>query len=279
MNNVNARTLSQIGIEYYTTKDTILEAQITENVTWTRAHLNKNLNTLIGYLKPDTKYTVRFFVKSDGKKYCSDWLSFKTEIASEPLTAVSLEVTPSDDLLSLLNVDNYDEMEEKTAYYSEHIREHLTVEVTFNDGSKQAVTDYAVETWVEHSEDKPLVYGYDFKVTYGDLSDTSEINITLNPLPIYGQPDLTLPAAIITVDESAFEGIAATIVYIPDTCTSIGKWAFKDCTNLTQIRIPANCAIGTDAFSGCVNVVIFGTKGSAAENYANSHSNCTFVAE
>ena len=196
-----------------------------------------------------------------------------------PDIGIELNVIPSDELLSIMSIKTLDELETQAAYYSEHIREHLTVEVNYSDGSKQVVTDYAVETWIEHSDDKPLIYGYDFKVTYGDLSDTSEINITLNPLPVYGQPDFTLPEAIISVDESAFEGIAATIVYIPDTCTSIGKWAFKDCSKLTQIRIPSKCAIGTDVFSGCVNVVLFGTKGSAAETYANSHSNCTFVAE
>ena len=190
-----------------------------------------------------------------------------------------LVVTPSNELLSLMSIKNKDELDTQTAYYSVHIREHIKVEVIYDDGLSEEVNDYDVATWIEHSDDKPLVYGYDFKVAYGDLSDTSEINITLNPLPVYRQPDFSLPAAIITVDESAFEGIAATIVYIPDTCTSIGKWAFKDCTKLTQIRIPANCAIGTDAFSGCVNVLIFSTKGSAAETYANSHANCTFVAE
>lgn len=95
----------------------------------------------------------------------------------------------------------------------------------------------------------------------------------------FGESDFILPSAITVINESAFEGIAASVVYIPDTCTSIGKWAFRNCQSLRQIRIPANCAIGTDAFDGCNNVVIFGKKGSAAEAYANSHDNCTFVTE
>lgn len=194
-------------------------------------------------------------------------------------TPVSISVTPSDELLSLLGVDYEQQMEEQTAYYSAHIREHLTVEVTFSDGSTKEVDDYGVTTRIEHDDNKPLKYEFDYTVTYDDLSDTTGIGITLEPMPVFGEPDFTLPAAISTVDESAFEGIAATIVYIPDTCTNIGKWAFKDCSKLTQIRIPAKCSIGTDAFSGCAKVVIFGTKGSAAETYANSHSNCSFVAE
>lgn len=97
--------------------------------------------------------------------------------------------------------------------------------------------------------------------------------------PIFGTTDFILPSELAVIDESAFEGITATAIYISDACTSIGKWAFLNCPKLTQIRIPANCTIGTDAFEGCLNVVIFGTPGSAAETYANSHANCSFVAE
>lgn len=97
--------------------------------------------------------------------------------------------------------------------------------------------------------------------------------------PVFGEPDFTLPSALTTISESAFESIAASVIDIPDSCTNIGKWAFRNCPNLRQIRIPANCVIGTDAFIGCNDVVIFGKKDSAAESYANSHSNCTFVEE
>lgn len=232
-------------------------------------------------------HTVYLYVNDQFRHTHEEMGHYNIVVEDNIPTPMSLTVTPTDSLLSLLSIDNKEDLEAQTAYYSGHIREHLTVEVNYSDGSKQAINDYDVETWVEHSDDKPLVYGYDFRVTYGDLKDTSEISITIKPTPtptptptpVYGEPDFTLPTAISTVDESAFEGIAATIVYLPDICTSIGKWAFKDCEKLTQIRIPANCVIGSDAFSGCVDVVIFGTKGSAAEAYANSHANCTFVAE
>jgi len=45
-----------------------------------------------------------------------------------------------------------------------------------------------------------------------------------------------------------------TVIVIPDSCRVIGDHAFRDCTNLYQVRIPADCAIGTDAFDGCVNL-------------------------
>ena len=97
-------------------------------------------------------------------------------------------------------------------------------------------------------------------------------------IPEFGEPEMTLPAAVTVIEESAFEGTAAGVVYIPDTCTSVGSFAFRD-SAVTRIRIPANCALGEDVFSGCEKVFIFGTAGSPAEEYCNTHDNCTFVAE
>ena len=112
-----------------------------------------------------------------------------------------------------------------------------------------------------------------------DVAAQGWVFIPYNPAPDFNDPDFILPSALTIIDESAFEGITATVVYVPDTCTNIGKWAFRNCIGLTQIRIPENCAIGTDAFAGCNYVVIFGAKGSPAETYANSHTNCAFAEE
>ena len=46
-----------------------------------------------------------------------------------------------------------------------------------------------------------------------------------------------------------------------------------------QIRIPADCAIGEDAFAGCDQVYIYGATQSPADAYCQSHSNCAFVEE
>ena len=72
-----------------------------------------------------------------------------------------------------------------------------------------------------------------------------------------------------------------TVIVIPDSCRAIGDHAFRDCTNLYQIRIPADCAIGTDAFDGCTTVYIYGTSGSPAHAYCQDpqHANCVFVSE
>ena len=96
--------------------------------------------------------------------------------------------------------------------------------------------------------------------------------------PVFGDPDFTLPASLTRIEESAFENIAARIVYIPDTCSSIGAFAFRNAA-VVQIRIPVGCSIADTAFDGCEAVQIFGTAGSAAETFCNSHDNCTFIAE
>lgn len=89
------------------------------------------------------------------------------------------------------------------------------------------------------------------------------------------KPDLYLPAELTEIEESAFEGIDAEIVYIPDNCKKIGPNAFQN-SNVRQIRIPEDCEIGEEVFAGCEDVTVVGTAGSSAEAYADSHG-LTFV--
>lgn len=117
----------------------------------------------------------------------------------------------------------------------------------------------------------------EFCLTLSDPNDHYGTIAFIIPAPPFGAPDFTLPAALTTVEAEAFEGIAASIVDVPESCTGIGDRAFRNCPNLTQIRIPAGCALGADVFDGCAMVIVFGSAGSSAEAYCQSRANCVFV--
>lgn len=70
----------------------------------------------------------------------------------------------------------------------------------------------------------------------------------------FGTPDFTLPEGLTTIEESAFEGVAGMTIVDASNCSSIGKDAFKDCTNLMQIRLPKDCEIDPAAFDHPVYV-------------------------
>ena len=67
-------------------------------------------------------------------------------------------------------------------------------------------------------------------------------------------------------------------VYIPDTCTTIDRYAFRN-SAVEKIRIPAGCSLGKGILDGCENVFVFSEAGSEAAAYCESHDNCTFVEE
>nr|MCR4876444.1 leucine-rich repeat domain-containing protein [Clostridiales bacterium] len=109
----------------------------------------------------------------------------------------------------------------------------------------------------------------------------ADVLISAEYIPIqgFGTPDLVLPRAVTAIEEEAFEGISAGTVYLHDGCREIGERAFRNCGNLTKIRIPEGCVISADAFDGCTQVFIYGTALSTAEDYCETHANCIFVDE
>lgn len=58
------------------------------------------------------------------------------------------------------------------------------------------------------------------------------------------------------IADGAFEGASHSVIYIRDGITSIGSNAFKDCENLTYIRLPKTLkTIGENAFEGITDNV------------------------
>ena len=95
--------------------------------------------------------------------------------------------------------------------------------------------------------------------------------------PAFGPAAFTLPAALKTIEESAFEGMTAVTVVDAGQVTAIGPNAFQGCTNLTQIRLPKTCEINSSAFSGCGTVYVFAPAGGTTETICNRITNCVFV--
>ena len=142
---------------------------------------------------------------------------------------------------------------------------------------------YYFNPMVQVVPDDPFInVNSDFKLIV--YQDSTAYNYAINnniPYIIIGSqgiPDSILPNSMKTVEDQAFEGIASMNVYISDSCINIGSHAFAN-SGLVKIRIPAQCTIEDNAFEGCNDLTVFGTIGSPAEMYCNSHENCTFVPE
>ena len=90
-------------------------------------------------------------------------------------------------------------------------------------------------------------------------------------------PDFRLPAYLVTIEERAFEGIAATAIEVSGNTTTIGSRAFADCGALQQVTLPASVNyIANDAFDGCGELICFGYPGTVAEGFAYDHG-WTFI--
>ena len=114
---------------------------------------------------------------------------------------------------------------------------------------------------------------------HGYIAQSSTVTLSC-VLPRFGTASFILPSGVTGIEAYAFDGDASIkTVEIKSKCKSIGQYAFRNCTNLRKIRIPANCTIGNNAFEGCTAVFIYSKAGSPAETYCKSHSNCLFVEE
>ena len=65
-----------------------------------------------------------------------------------------------------------------------------------------------------------------------------------------------LPSMLTMIEDEAFENLTCEAIIIPNSCTSIGNYAFRNCKNLKYIKVPAGIDIPSNAFEGCENVVI-----------------------
>ncbi len=90
---------------------------------------------------------------------------------------------------------------------------------------------------------------------------------------VMDNPDLTLPSALIIIEEEAFAGNPAEWIKLSAKVTTIGPRAFADCMNLTEIYIPETAtSISATAFEGVpAGLTIYTKSGSYAEFYATNN--------
>ena len=87
--------------------------------------------------------------------------------------------------------------------------------------------------------------------------------------------DVTISESVVSIGTCAFSDCTAlSNVTISNGVTSIGERAFANCAALTAVTIPASVtSISYKAFEDCPNLVIYGKRGSAAEEYARENKN------
>lgn len=99
-------------------------------------------------------------------------------------------------------------------------------------------------------------------------------------VPVFGEADFVLPTGLAIIEANAFQGDALISAVDAGHCVLIGAEAFKNCANLSQIRLPQSCWIDPCAFDDCGTVYVFAPAGGNTETYCKSNDNpCVFVEE
>ena len=112
-----------------------------------------------------------------------------------------------------------------------------------------------------------LIWAYDFEVDgiyYNVNEDGKSVEVTWYSLTLIEKRysgDIVIPStvtyegetySVTNIGSSAFASCPLTSVKIPNSVTSIGDWAFWNCSSLASVEIPNSVtSIGRGAFYGC----------------------------
>lgn len=131
-----------------------------------------------------------------------------------------------------------------------------------------APADTAYTTSIPTGTDAGTYYVWYKVVGDENYNDTEAANITVT---ITDGPSFKLPAGLVAIGDSAFEGIPAVSVEITENVASIGARSFADCLNLTALVIPETVqSIDDTALEGSENVTVYGKTGSEAQRFAHA---------
>ena len=114
----------------------------------------------------------------------------------------------------------------------------------FNPGKPDATFDSidAFETWLNKQSQNTPATAYIVKLNVSDLGATTTngnelSDIFYRGLNFYIYLDLS-GSTITTIPDYTFRDAELTGITIPNSVTSIGDWAFFQCTSLTNVTIP-----------------------------------------
>ena len=98
-------------------------------------------------------------------------------------------------------------------------------------------------------------------LTYGRHLNLNEQEIT----------NLTIPNSVTSIGDYAFNNCSGlTSITIPNSVTSIGEYAFSNCSCLKSLTIPANVtSFGFKAFDGCSGITTLNYRAKALTNPGN----------
>lgn len=121
---------------------------------------------------------------------------------------------------------------------------------------------------------------YCFKLPEYQMAAPKYPVITVNSIiPVEGYTQTGGLRVDVYIEAKAFQGDA--LIYAVDAghCAVIGAEAFKNCVNLSRIRLSYFCQIAPSAFDGCGTVYVFAPSGGQTEAACAAIGNCVFVAE
>ena len=128
-----------------------------------------------------------------------------------------------------------------------------------------AAESYCIQNGMEYVYPSLPLYTYE-TLADGTISITKYNGHRQDDQYVYRIPSVVDGHAVKVIGDYAFTGLLRKIVEVPEGITSIGAYAFRDCTSISMIKFPQSLtSIGAYAFDGCTNMVYSLSYKSAQE--------------